>query len=69
MKTNSATVSLLFFTKTYKISLFKQITPLFSAFFSNNRKLINYVLASLAIGAIFLGSFIAFLTQLAEYGW
>jgi len=69
MKTNPATVSLLFCSKTYGISFFKQVPTIFSAFFSNHKKLINHCLASLAIGAVLLGSIITFLIQLAEYGW
>lgn len=68
MKTNSTTVSLLFFSKAYGISFLRQVPIIFAAFFSNHKKLINYCLASLAIGGVFLGSIIAFLIQLAEYG-
>ncbi|WP_457576903.1 hypothetical protein [Desulfomarina sp.] len=69
MKTNSAAISLLFFSKTRRITFFKRFPTIFSALFLNHKKLINHCLAFLAIGAVFLGAIIAFLVQLAEYGW
>ena len=53
----------------YKTSALKQFLPETQNLFSSYKEQIQIFFATVAIGAILLGSIFIFLTQLAKYGW
>jgi hypothetical protein len=52
-----------------KKSTFKHLFPATRHLFSSYKEQIQICLATIAIGAILLGSIFIFFTQLEEYGW
>jgi len=49
--------------------ILKQILSVFQEFFSSRKEQVELCMATVAVGAIFLGSILIFFIQLAEYGW
>ncbi len=52
-----------------KKNLLKQFVSATQNLYSSYKEQIQICLATIAIGAIFLGAIFIFFTQLAEYGW
>ena len=50
-------------------STFRQVLPVARHLYSSYKEQIQICFATIAIGAILLGSIFVFFTQLAEYGW
>ncbi|MBW1636066.1 MAG: hypothetical protein JRC87_04680 [Deltaproteobacteria bacterium] len=50
-------------------NILKQIFPAVRHLYASYSEQIKYCLATLVVGAIFLGSIFIFFVQLAEYGW
>jgi len=72
MKNNSATIETISLNSLVQHSrqkILKQILSVFQEFFSSRKEQVELCVATVAVGAIFLGSILIFFIQLAEYGW